>query len=99
MRNLMRQYQPRVVLLDMSRVPDMEYSALQMLIEGQQRVEKQGTELWLAGLSPRVLENVRHSGLADSLGPNRLLFNTRVAIAQFQQEVAPPPAQQTSDSP
>ena len=98
MRNLMRQYQPRVVLLDMSRVPDMEYSALQMLIEGQQRVEKQGTELWLAGLSPRVLENVRHSGLADSLGPNRLLFNTRVAIAQFQQEVAPPPAQQTSDS-
>ncbi len=31
--------QPRVVALDMSRVPDIEYSALQMLIEGEQRAQ------------------------------------------------------------
>ena len=87
MRGMMQQYQPSVVVLDMSRVPDMEYSALQMLIEGQQQVEQQGIELWLAGLSPRVLENIRHSGLAETLGPDRLLFNTRVAIAHYQQRV------------
>ncbi|MGL4205295.1 MAG: SulP family inorganic anion transporter, partial [Aeromonadaceae bacterium] len=85
MRALVQHYQPRVLLLDMSRVPDLEYSALQMLIEGQQRIAKQGIELWLAGLNPQALANVRHSGLAQTLGSHRLLFNTRVAIAQFQQ--------------
>ena len=86
MRELMQHYQPQVILLDMSRVPDMEYSALQMLIEGEQRLRQQGLELWIAGLSPHVLETVRHSGLAQTLGPERLLFNTRVAIAQYQQQ-------------
>ena len=33
---LVAQHKPRVLALDMSRVPDIEYSALQMLIEGEQ---------------------------------------------------------------
>ena len=88
MRELTQKYQPRVILLDMSRVPDMEYSALQMLIEGERRVREQGLELWLADLSPRVLETVRHTRLPEALGPERLLFNTRVAIARYQQQQA-----------
>ncbi|HEX5640582.1 MAG TPA: SulP family inorganic anion transporter, partial [Burkholderiaceae bacterium] len=32
---LVAQYAPRVVALDMSRVPDLEYSALQSLVEGE----------------------------------------------------------------
>ncbi len=32
---LIEQYRPRVVALDLSRVPDIEYSALQTLIEGE----------------------------------------------------------------
>ena len=88
MRGMMQQYQPSVVVLDMSRVPDMEYSALQMLIEGERRIREQGLELWLADLSPRVLETVRHTGLPEALGPERLLFNTRVAIARYQQQRA-----------
>ena len=87
-RELTQKYQPRVILIDMSRVPDMEYSALQMLVEGEQRLRQQGLELWLAGLSPRVLETVRHTGLPEALGPERLLFNTRVAIARYQQQRA-----------
>ena len=34
---LVTQYKPRVVALDMSRVPDIEYSALQALMEGGTR--------------------------------------------------------------
>jgi len=89
MQELVQQYQPQVIVLDMSRVPDMEYSALQMLIEGEQRLRQQGLDLWLVDLSPRVLENVRNSGLAHILGPERLLFNTRMAIAQYQQSSRP----------
>jgi len=81
---LVDQYRPRVVVLDMSRVPDLEYSALQMLIEGEKRTTERGMTLWLAALNPGVLKVVRQSGLAERLGKGRLLFNARSAIERFQ---------------
>jgi SulP family sulfate permease len=83
-RELITQHQPRVVTLDMSRVFDIEYSALQMLIEREQRAGEGGVTVWLAGLNPGVLEGVRASGLADRLGRDRLLFNVRAAIHKFE---------------
>jgi sulfate permease, SulP family len=82
-RALVDEYQPRVLVLDLSRVPDIEYSALQALIGGERRATEQGATLWLAGLNPGVLEVVRRSGLADRLGRDRLLFNARVAIERY----------------
>ena len=82
---LVAQYQPRVVALDLSRVPDLEYSALQALMEGEQRATERGAVLWLAGLNPGVLEMVRHAGLADRLGPERLLFNARAVIERYKE--------------
>ena len=38
---LVTQHEPRVLTLDMSRVPDIEYSALQMLMEGESRATDQ----------------------------------------------------------
>ena len=81
---LIAQYQPRVVALDMSRVPDIEYSALQMLIEGERRAPTRGFELWLVGLNPGVLEVVRRAGLAERLGRERMLFNARAAIERYK---------------
>jgi high affinity sulfate transporter 1 len=81
---LVAQYQPRVVALDMSRVPDIEYSALQMLIEGERQAPARGVEFWLVGLNPGVLEVVRRAGLAERLGRERMLFNARAAIARYQ---------------
>jgi high affinity sulfate transporter 1 len=83
-RQLISQHQPQVVALDMSRVFDIEYSALQMLIEGEQRASKEGVTVWLTGLNPGVLEGVRSSGLADRLGKERLLVNARAAIQKYQ---------------
>jgi high affinity sulfate transporter 1 len=81
---LVTRHQPRVVALDMSRVPDLEYSALQAVVEGEKRVSERGIALWLVGLNPGVLEVVRHSGLADRLGRERMLFNARAAIERYQ---------------
>lgn len=81
---LVEQYKPRVLALDLSRVPDIEYTALQMLMDGERRAAARGVELWLAGLNPRVLEAVRRSGLADRLGRDRLLFNARAAIERYR---------------
>lgn len=81
---LVAQYQPRVLTLDMSRVPDIEYSALQALMEGERRATERGAIVWLAGLNPGVLEVVRHAGLDKRLGRERLLFNARAAIERYQ---------------
>ena len=81
---LVTQYEPRVIALDMSRVPDIEYSALQALIEGDTRATDRGAIVWLVGLNPGVLEVVRNAGLAERLGRERLLFNARAAIERYQ---------------
>jgi len=83
-RELVAQHRPRVLALDMSRVPDIEYSAMQSLMEGERQLTDAGTVVWLAGLNPGVFETVRHAGLAARLGPERMLFNARAAIARFQ---------------
>jgi anti-anti-sigma factor len=81
---LVAQHKPQVVALDMSRVPDLEYSALQMLVEGEKRVSERGVTLWLVGLNPGVLEMVRNAGLYERLGRERMLFNARMAIERYQ---------------
>jgi MFS superfamily sulfate permease-like transporter len=81
---LVDQYKPRVVALDMSRVIDIEYSALSTLMEGERRATAAGTVVWLAALNPGVLEVVRSSGLAERLGRDRMLFNARAVIERYQ---------------
>ncbi len=81
---LVAQYHAQVVVLDMSRVPNIEYSALQRLVEGEQVVASNGITLWLAGLNPDVLEVVRRSGLAERLGRERMLFNACIAIERYK---------------
>jgi SulP family sulfate permease len=81
---LIAQHNPRVLALDMSRVPDLEYSALQALIEGDTRAAGRGVVLWLVGLNPKVLEMVRNTDLDERLGRDRMLFNARAAIQRYQ---------------
>ena len=82
---LVEKHQPRVVALDMSRVFDIEYSALQMLVEGERRATEEGATFWLADLGPGVMECVKASGLADRLGKDRLFFNARAMIRRYQE--------------
>jgi len=81
---LVAQHKPRVLAVDMSRVPDIEYSALQMLIASDKRATERGAVIWLVGLNPGALEVVRKAGLDERLGRERMLFNTRAAIERYQ---------------
>jgi sulfate permease, SulP family len=83
-RALVTQHKPRVLAVDMSRVPDIEYSALQMLIESEKRATEHGAVVWLVGLNPGALEVVRKAGLDEQLGRERMLFNARAAIERYQ---------------
>ncbi len=74
----------QVVVLDMSRVPDIEYTALQVLIDEEKRMVESSISLWLVALNPSVLEEVRRTALPELLGKDCLLFNAREAIKQYK---------------
>ncbi len=75
--------QPQVVALDFSAVPDIEYSALKMLTEGEERLREHGVLLWLVGLNPEALSMVQRSPLGETLGRERMLFNLSTAVDRF----------------
>ena len=74
---LVTQHKPRVLALDMSRVPDIEYSALQVLIEREKRATERGAVVWLVGLNPGVLEVVRNCRAGPSNSAASACCSTR----------------------
>jgi anti-anti-sigma factor len=82
-RTLADETKPRVVALDFSGVPDLEYTALKMLIEAEKRQRERGVSIWLVGLNPEVLSVIQRSPLGNVLGRERMHFNLEVAVAQY----------------
>jgi len=81
---LIEQAQPRVVLLDGRAVIDLEYTALKMLAEAEERLRRDGRELWLAGLNPSVFEVVERSKVGKALGRERMFLNMQSAVERFE---------------
>jgi MFS superfamily sulfate permease-like transporter len=75
---------PKVVAFDLSRVFDLEYSALKMLIEAEKRQREAGVMLWLVGLNPQVYAAIQRSPLGPILGTERMMFDLEIAIDKFQ---------------
>jgi hypothetical protein len=73
-----------VVVLDLSRVFDVEYSALKALIAGERRLRAAGIDVVFAGLNPAVLDMVRRSPLAATLGPDRMALNLEMALERVR---------------
>jgi hypothetical protein len=69
--------------LDCSAIPDLEYTALKMLTEAEQRMQQAGISLWLAGLNPEPLELIQRSDLGKKLGRPRMHFNLEQAVRSF----------------
>jgi MFS superfamily sulfate permease-like transporter len=83
MRPLIVAAHPRVVGLDLSGVPDLEYTALKMLTEAEKRWRERGTSLWLVGLTPEVLTVVQRSPLGKALGREQMHFNLELAVEKY----------------
>jgi SulP family sulfate permease len=73
------------VLIDCSSLIDIEYTALKMLTEAEEKLRADGIMLWLAALNPAVLEVVKNSRLGEVLGRQRMLFNVQTAVGRYQQ--------------
>jgi len=81
---LLEQEKPSVVLIDCSALIDIEYTALKMLTEAEEKLRADGIELWLAALNPTVLEVVKNSRLGEVLGRQRMFFNVQTAVEKYQ---------------
>ena len=82
-RVLVDEAQPKVVALHLRGVPDLEYTALKMMTEGERRARERGMRLWLVGMNPRVLEVVQRSQLGEALGRDAMLYNLEIAVAKY----------------
>ena len=78
-----REARPRVVLLDCSGIPGFEFTALKMLAEAEAKLREEGTELWLAALSPEALPLVQGSPLGARLGRERMIFTVPQAVERY----------------
>lgn len=82
-RLLVADAEPRIVAFDLSRVFDLEYTALKMLTEAEKRQRDRGIVLWLVGLNPEVMAMVRRSPLGEALGRERMHYNLELAVAKY----------------
>ena len=81
---LIERDRPLVVLLDGRALIDLEYTALKMLTEVEQRLRGDGMELWIAAMNPGVFAMVERSKLGAALGRERMFLSLNEAVERFQ---------------
>jgi MFS superfamily sulfate permease-like transporter len=79
-----QKYQPRVVALDCSAMPDLEYTALKMLTEAESKLRESGIILWLAALNPEPLQLILKTPLGEALGRERMIHSLKNVVEEYQ---------------
>ena len=82
---LIEETKPSVVLIDFSAVFDIEYTALKMMAEAEERLRRDRITLWLAALTPDVLTVVQRSRIGGTLGRERMFLSLQMAVEKYQQ--------------
>src|SRR5579864_3064599 len=80
---LIRETRPKVVAVDASGVLDMEYTALKMFAQIVKNQNQHRIQLWLIGMSPRVLAVVQRSPLGEILRREAMHFNLEIAVTRY----------------
>jgi len=86
LRSLIGEFTPQVLVLDLSAVPQLEYTALRMMIDGEENLREAGTKLWLVAMNPAVLAMVMRSSLWETLGRERTFFTLEEAVASYRKQ-------------
>lgn len=83
LRQLLIEHEPQVVILECSAITDIEYTALLGLVEAEEKLAKEGINLWLVGLNPEPFKRIRTSPLGQTLGDERMIPNLRKAVSIY----------------
>jgi len=84
MRALIDASKPRVVVFECSAIPDIEYTALDMLTEGERKFRERGVILWLSTLNPDLAAVIRGTTLGEALGDSRVFPNLHIALEAYR---------------
>jgi anti-anti-sigma regulatory factor len=74
------------MVLDLSAVHNIEYTALRMMVDGEEKLRDEGTLLWLVAMNPDVVAVMQRSPLWERLGRERMLFTLEQAVERFQMQ-------------
>ncbi|QSA97832.1 SulP family inorganic anion transporter [Methylococcus sp. EFPC2] len=85
---LVKEARPQVLLLDCSGIPGIEFTAFKMLCDAEAKLREEGTELWLAALSPESWQLIQGSPLHEVLGNERLFFTVPQAVEHYLAQAA-----------
>jgi MFS superfamily sulfate permease-like transporter len=88
MKALVADTAPKVIVLECSAIPDIEYTALSMLTDAEQSLRARGISLWLAGVNPDLLKTLSRSPLGAALGHERMFFNLHKVLGAWQAQSA-----------
>ena len=81
---LVHEVNPRILALEMSAVPDLEYTALKALTTAEQKLREAGTTIWLVALNPRVRDVIDRAPLGKTLGGDRIFPTLGHALETYQ---------------
>jgi sulfate permease, SulP family len=84
MHELVEQTKARVIVLECSAIPDIEYTALLMLIEAEKKLRERGVSLCLVALNPDLLKTIERSPLGSTLGHSRMFISLPLAVKAFE---------------
>jgi high affinity sulfate transporter 1 len=84
---LARQYEPRVIVIDVSAVTIFEYTAMKQFRELDGKLQEAGIELWIASFNRRSFKAVEPSSFGQGLGHERMYTSLEQAVEAFNSTV------------
>ena len=81
--SLVRQYEPRFIVIDCSAVALFEYTAIRHFRDFDDKLQDTGVELWIADLNPEAFKVVGPSSFGQALGHERMFFNLEQAVEAY----------------
>ena len=81
----------QVLVIDCRAVIDVEYTAIKVLEQMDDRLRRNGCELWLAGMTRGVFEVVERSGIGAQIGHERMFLNLQAAVEAYERRTGHEP--------
>jgi MFS superfamily sulfate permease-like transporter len=86
----------KVLVIDCRAVIDVEYTAIRVLERMDERLRRNGCELWLAGMTRGVFDVVERSGIGARIGHERMFLNLQSAVEAYERRGGYEPIEESS---
>ena len=89
----------QVLAIDCSAVIDVEYTAIKVLEQMDDKLRRNGCELWLAGMTRGVFDVIERSGIGAQIGHQRMFLNLQAAVETYERRSGDEPTEERTTAP